>query len=255
MTTVDQTTPGDVDPLVLTAPARAGQRLAALALDVLVPVALAVIASLLFVWGFVSAGWILALAAVVLVVVSLATLGRSGRTLGRIAAGTRTVERSTGAAAGASVVPRLIAGRLGTFDIHRGRDPFAPALSPFEFPAGQRLVATPARSTLAPVLELDSGQRLTLDAALVLGRNPSAPPDAPAEIYRWTDLSRTLSKSHARLEWDGRLVWVTDLSSTNGTFVRTGSASQPLLPHQRTPLTGETILELGDRLVTVRVAA
>lgn len=255
MTTVDQTTPGDVDPLVLTAPARASQRLAALALDVLVPVALAVIASLLFVWGFESGGWILAIAAVAFVVVSLATLGRSGRTLGRIAAGTRTVERSTGAAAGASVLSRLVAGRLGTFDVHRGRDPFAPALSPFEFPVQQRLVATPARSTLAPVLELDSGQRLTLDAALVLGRNPSAPPDAPAEIYRWTDLSRTLSKSHARLEWDGRLVWVTDLSSTNGTFVRTASASQPLLPHQRTPLSGETILELGDRLVTVRVAA
>ena len=150
MTTVDQTTPGDVDPLVLTAPARAGQRIAALALDVLVPVALAVIASLLFVLGFESGGWILAIATGVLVVVSLVTLGRSGRTLGRIAAGTRTVERSTGAAAGASVLWRLISGRLGTFDIHRGRDPFAPALSPFEFPAAAAASSRPPRGARSP---------------------------------------------------------------------------------------------------------
>lgn len=255
MTTLDQTTPAEVDPLILTAPARAGQRVAALAVDVLVPLALAATAALLFLLGIPAAGWILALLAVALVAVSVTSLGRSGLTPGRIAAGTRTVDRATGAAAGASVLARLVTGRLGTFDIHRGRDPFAPALSPFEFPAQQPAVATPAHSTLAPVVELDSGQRFTLHAPLVLGRNPSAPADAPAEVYRWADLSRTLSKSHARLEWDGRRVWVTDLASTNGTFVRAPGTPQPLLPHQRTPLAAEATLELGDRIVTVRVPA
>ncbi|QIG39229.1 FHA domain-containing protein [Microbacterium sp. 4R-513] len=255
MTTLDQTTPAKVDPLILTAPARAGQRVAALAVDVLVPVAIAAIAVLLFLVGATGAGWVVVLLTLALVAVTVATLGRSGLTLGRIAAGTRTVERATGAAAGASVLAKLVAGRLGTYDIHRGRDPFAPALSPFEFPVQQPAVAAPARSTLTPVVELDSGQRFTLDAPLVLGRNPTAPVDAPAEVYRWADLSRTLSKSHARLEWDGRRVWVTDLASTNGTFVRTGGASQPLIAHQRTPLAAEAILELGDRIVTVRVPA
>jgi pSer/pThr/pTyr-binding forkhead associated (FHA) protein len=79
--------------------------------------------------------------------------------------------------------------------------------------------------------------------------------DAPAEVYRWADLSRTLSKSHARLEWDGRRVWITDLASTNGTFVRTAGAPQPLIAYQRTPLAAESVLELGDRIVTVRVPA
>ena len=255
MTTVDQTKPGEVDPLVLTAPARAGQRLAALALDVLVPLALAAIAVLMFVLAAPAVGWMLILVTVALLAANLTALGRSGRTIGRIAAGTRTVERSTGAAAGASVLPKMLTGRLATFDVHRGRDPFAPALAAFEFPAQQPILATPARSTLAPVVELDSGQRLALDSPLILGRNPSSPVDAPAEVYRWADLSRTLSKSHARLEWDGRLVWVTDLSSTNGTFVRTAGAPQALLPHQRTPLSAEAILELGDRIVTVRVPA
>ena len=244
-----------VDPLVLTAPARVGQRIAALAVDVLVPVALAAIAALLFLVDAPAAGWILLLVALALVAGAITTLGRSGLTPGRIAAGTRTVERATGAAPGASVLVKLATRRLGTFDIHRGRDPFAPALSPFEFPAQQPAVATSAASSLAPVVELDTGQRFTLDSALVLGRNPSAPADAPAEVYRWADLSRTLSKSHARLEWDGRRVWVTDLASTNGTFVRTAGAPEPLIAYQRTPLATESVLELGDRVVTVRVPA
>jgi hypothetical protein len=255
MTTLDQTTPAMVDPLVLTAPARAGQRIAAIAVDVLVPAALAAIAGLLFLLDAPAAAWVVLLVAIALVAASIATLGRSGLTLGRVAAGTRTVERATGAAAGASVLAKLVSGRLGTFDIHRGRDPFAPALSPFEFPAQQPAAATSAPSSLAPVVELDSGQRFTLDSALVLGRNPSAPMDAPAEVYRWADLSRTLSKSHARLEWDGRRVWITDLASTNGTFVRTAGAPQPLIAYQRTPLAAESVLELGDRIVTVRVPA
>ncbi|TDN91333.1 FHA domain-containing protein [Microbacterium sp. BK668] len=255
MTTLDHTTPAAVDPLILTAPARAGQRVAALAVDVLVPVAVAAVAALLFRTGVPAAGWILALLTLALVFGTTAALGRSGRTPGRLAAGTRTVERSTGAAAGASVLAKLVSGRLGTYDIHRGRDPFAPALAPFAFPARQPAAVTPARTSLSPVVELDSGQRFPLHGPLVLGRNPSTPADAPAEVYRWADLSRTLSKSHARFEWDGRVVWVTDLGSTNGTFVRTASGAQPLLAHQRTPLPADAALELGDRVVTVRVPA
>ena len=76
--------------------------------------------------------------------------------------------------------------------------------------------------------------------------------DAPAQLHRWVDLSRTLSKSHARLEWDGRLAWVTDLGSTNGTILQAAGVPHPLLPHQRTPLPAEATLELGDRVVVVK---
>jgi hypothetical protein len=252
MTTHDQTRPASVDPLVLTAPARAGQRVGALAVDAGIPIALTLPAAVLFAGGHAGLGWLFALLAVAAVVVAFSTLARTGLTLGRIATTTRTVRRSTGAAAGASLLPSLFSGGLGTFDVHRGRDPFAPALSPLAFPAPEPVIAAPMRR-LAPVVELDSGQRFSLDDALVLGRNPSPPTDAPAEAYRWADLSRTLSKSHARLEWDGRLVWVTDLGSTNGTLLRTPGAPQTLLAHQRTPLPSEATLELGDRIVTVTV--
>jgi pSer/pThr/pTyr-binding forkhead associated (FHA) protein len=50
-------------------------------------------------------------------------------------------------------------------------------------------------------------------------------------------------------------VWVVDLGSTNGTFVRGDGASAPLLPHQRTPVPTGVVLEIGDRTLTVRDAA
>ncbi len=258
MTTPDQTRPADVDPLVLTTRAGAGQRVGAFAVDALVPLALAAVAAVMFAIGYSAAGGIAVLLAVAWIATALTMLARTGRSPGAVAAGTRTVDRATGAAAGASLLPALFAGRLRTCDLRRGRDPFAPALAPFEFPAADAAPVAPARTALrgvAPVLELDSGQRLSLDSALIIGRNPTAPADAPADVYRWADLSRTLSQSHARLEWDGRFVWVTDLASTNGTALRTAGASQELLPFQRTPIPGEVELELGDRVITVRTPA
>lgn len=247
----------DVDPLVLTSRAKGGQIVGALALDAVVPFACAVAAVVAFVAGRAALGWILLIATIALVSVTLAQLARTGRTLGAVAVGTRTVELSSGAAAGARLLVAMFTGALRTFDLKNGRDPFAPALAPFHFPEPKSKPTSPTRPVRgrAPVVQLDSGQRLALDSALILGRNPSAPADAPAEVYQWPDLSRTLSKSHTRLEWDGRVVWVTDLGSTNGTHVRNGSASQPLLPFQRTPLPAEVVLELGDRVVTVRSAS
>ncbi|MEZ3162009.1 hypothetical protein AB1K54_15950 [Microbacterium sp. BWT-B31] len=62
-------------------------------------------------------------------------------------------------------------------------------------------VATVTATRLrAPVVELDSGQRIQVEGVLVIGRDPQTPADLPAHLYRWPDLSRTLSKSHARLE-------------------------------------------------------
>lgn len=257
MTTPDQTRTADVDPLVLTAPARAGQTLGAVAVDVLVPVSLGAIAAVLFAIGLPGAGVAVVLLALAYVAADIAMLARTGQSLGGVAAATRVVDATTGAAAGVSLLPALFGGRLRVRDLHRGRDPFAPALSPFQFPE-TAAAAPPVRTSLrgaAPAVQLDSGQRFSLETALVLGRSPSAPADAPAAVYQWADLSRTLSKSHARLEWDGRLVWVTDLASTNGTVLRTDGAPQPLLPHQRTPIPGDAVLELGDRIVTVKVPA
>ncbi|MCC4247650.1 FHA domain-containing protein [Microbacterium testaceum] len=246
----------DVDPLVFTERARAGQIVGAVALDIVMPVALLAAGIIVIVAGPPAAGWFLVVAALALLAVAVWLLGRSGRTLGAATVDARIVRRTTGAAAGSSALGALVTGKLGMFDLRKGRDPFAPAIAAFQFPdAAPTAGPSRARRGLVPTLLLDSGERLTLDTALVLGRDPSAPPDAPAEVYRWADMSRTLSKSHVRLEWDGRQMWVTDLGSTNGTFVRGAGASTPLLPHQRTPVPTDVVLEIGDRTLTVRDAA
>ncbi|MCG7416843.1 MULTISPECIES: FHA domain-containing protein [Microbacterium] len=245
----------DVDPLVFTERARGGQIVGAVALDIVMPVALLAAGIIVIVAGPPAVGWLLVIAALALLIVAVWLLGRSGRTLGTATVDARIVRLTTGAAAGASALTALVSGKLGMFDLRRGRDPFAPAIAAFQFPEAVAATPSRARRGMVPTLLLDSGERLTLDTALVLGRDPSAPADAPAEVYRWADMSRTLSKSHVRLEWDGRQVWVTDLGSTNGTFVRGAGASTPLLPHQRTPVPTDVVLEIGDRTLTVRDAA
>lgn len=246
----------DVDPLVFTARARAGQIAGVIALDVVMPVALLAAGVVVAVSGLPAAGWALIAVAVVLLAAGVWLLGRTGRTLGAATVNARIVRRSSGVAAGPRAIVALLTGALIMCDLRRARDPFAPAVSAFRFPESVLgRTSRPAARSTAPGLVLDSGERLTLTTALILGRDPSAPADAPAEVYRWADMSRTMSKSHVRLEWDGHQVWVTDLGSTNGTFVRGAGAPTPLLPHQRTPVPTDVVLEIGDRVVTVRDAA
>lgn len=252
MTTLPNAPIPEVDPLVGTAPARPLSRVAAATIDIALVLVLAAAAVIALAAGVALLGGILVVATALVAGALVRSLARAGRTPGHAAMGTRTVRRSTGAATGRALLPALARRDLDTFDLRRGRDPFAPALAPFAFPDRAALPpARPARGRV-PVIELDSGQRVSLASALVLGRNPSAPVDAPAEVYQWPDLSRSLSKSHARLEWDGRRVWVTDLGSTNGTFLRTDAGSQPFLAFQRTPVPADATLELGDRELSVR---
>ncbi|MBD3942209.1 FHA domain-containing protein [Microbacterium sp. NEAU-LLC] len=248
-----------VDVLVLTASARPGQHVAALAIDaaiVLIPGLAAVVA---FVAGATAFGWMLAAGAAVAAIALTVALARTGRTPGRLAAGTRTVALESAAPAGRRLLADALTGRLRTFDLVRGRDPISAALAPYSFPPE---ALAPAKTTVPhygftrpAVVELDTGERLQLAASLILGRDPVAPADAPAAVHRWSDLSRTLSKSHARLEWDGQQAWVVDLGSTNGTAVVRAGAEHPLIPFQRTPLPDGTRLRLGDRHLTVRTTS
>lgn len=257
MTNQAQARPAEADALVHSRRAGAGARIGALTIDVLVPLVLAATAIALFAGRLTAAAWAALAIAIALVVSATVMVARTGQSPGRLAAGIRTVIRADGTAPGRSLMPALLTGRLGAFDLRRGRDPFAPALEPLTFPAPTATAAPPLprAGSGSPVVTLDSGQRFTLHAAVILGRNPVASGGDAAELFRWADMSRTLSKSHARLEWDGAHVWVTDLGSTNGTVVRTASGAQPLLALQRTPFPVGVVLELGDRAVTVGAAS
>lgn len=68
-------------------------------------------------------------------------------------------------------------------------------------------------------LRLPNGVEVPLRGALVLGRNPVAPPGAVAKALPIGDPHRSVSKTHALLELRDGLPWLTDLNSTNGTTV------------------------------------
>lgn len=202
----------------------------------------------------------------------------TGRTLGRYLLGLRTVDDLSGSPVGFRRLPsalvRLIGSRtIVTADLRRGRDPLAPARNPLDTaqlaqvsaPAGGstrregrlRIRATDDDDGYAPqartapfvTIILDNDQAQQVETSLLIGRRPdNRTGDDSHPLFAWTDLSRTLSKSHALVVWSGTLLWVTDLGSTNGTTLVTSSGERrPLLPGQPTAAAPGWRVELGDR--------
>lgn len=190
------------------------------------------------------------LAALVVIAVDLL---RTGRTPGHRILGVRTVDAATGLPAGAR---RL--GSTRTLDVRRGHDPVRivphgterlPVLS-------DQWQLTASRALNAPiVLTLDNGMAFSLVEPTVIGRNPARVEPA-SQLLQIPDLSRTMSKSHALLEPQGGMLWVTDLGSMNGTAVAVdGGPLEPLAPHVRTVVRTGATIELGDRIATVGTSA
>jgi len=101
----------------------------------------------------------------------------------------------------------------------------------------------------------DSGQRFELAPCAVIGRNPA--PFAgmgDGAVVAIADLSRSLSKTHALLEWDGRELWVTDLGSSNGTgIIGPDRELIRLEAHVRTPVLADWTVAPGERTLTFLV--
>ncbi|MDQ4215274.1 DUF5684 domain-containing protein [Microbacterium sp. ASV81] len=136
----------------------------------------------------------------------------------------------------------------------RASDPRpAPAPAPAQ-PAPASAQPVPASAQPVPVAEaprgerwvlvLDDGTRLPLTGSgIVLGRAPAGA--AGDQTVRIPDATRTLSKTHARLDRDGSGWRLTDLNSTNGVrvFARDGGTTVPA-PGVPAPVQGRILL--GD---------
>jgi len=96
---------------------------------------------------------------------------------------------------------------------------------PTEVTSAPEVVADAAVAAIATAtwrLVLPNAEPVAVEGAVLLGRHPEALPEYPmAAIVRIVDPNRSVSKSHALLGVDGTGLWVADLGSTNGTFVRT----------------------------------
>jgi hypothetical protein len=210
-----------------------------------------------------------------LLAVQVMLLVRRGRSIGRYLLSVRTVDDLTGLPLRAAGATGALFGRAAgtaTVDLRTGRDPFEPsaptmgargltsttpesttdAATPTLGTTVRRISApTPPRSTGDGVaVILDSGQRLVVESSLVIGRNP-ATDDAEA-VFAWPDLSRSLSKNHALLQWTGSALWVTDLGSTNGTAVVASDGARTALgAGDRAHAQVGWTIEFGTRTATI----
>jgi hypothetical protein len=213
------------------------------------------------------------LAVVLYCVLHSVLLSVAGRSLGRWLLRLRTVDDLTGE-------PRGLFSRLGgvrslrrntvTVDLTRGRDPLrmpqqastrslavatsglvsaGPASSGG---AGEPAVFEPSPASPSVSLVLDSGERLEVESSVLVGRAPANREGEEHPLFAWPDLGRSLTKTHALLEWSGTVLWVTDMDSTNGSsLVAPDGTLQPLVPGLRGPAAPGYTIRLGERSLEV----
>lgn len=102
-------------------------------------------------------------------------------------------------------------------------------------------------------VELPDGSEVELTAdAVVLGRRPAAPGEAPgAQLVGIADATRTVSKTHALLRRHGETWTIADLDSTNGVVVVDGAGvERELAPGASLAL--ESLFLLGDAQLRMR---
>ncbi|EYR61924.1 phosphopeptide-binding protein, partial [Actinotalea ferrariae CF5-4] len=105
------------------------------------------------------------------------------------------------------------------------------------------------------VIVLDDGQRIEVRTVALLGRRPQPRPDEVVEVLvSMDDFARSVSKTHARLRWDGQVGWLVDRGSTNGTAVQDATGRRTVgqdLEEQVLP--GQQV-HLGHRSFVLEVA-
>jgi hypothetical protein len=250
----------------------------AILIDVLPLAAAAVVAIVMGASGEFGTVILIGLLSIVFVVAQLLLFVQCGRTLGRLALGLRTVDDLTGNPLGVhKIIERLTASqwirRTVNADLARGRDPLTPALPPLPGSAlaagmdeavftasGQSAAASMTSDAVAIVF--DTGRRQVIQTSLLIGRSPESnralehrraartPGEQP--VLALADLSRTVSKTHALLEWSGSVLWVTDLHSANGSvLVSPDGERRPLVPGIRGPAAIGWTVECGNRSFSV----
>ncbi|WP_114856405.1 RDD family protein [Brachybacterium sp. YJGR34] len=113
-----------------------------------------------------------------------------------------------------------------------------------------RLSAVRRPAVRAARLITDDGVERRVERPVVIGRNPSAA--GPEELIVLKDSTRSVSKTHLRLDATGDEVVVTDLGSTNGSSILHEDGSrEDLEPDAPTVLPAGAQVTLGDRILSV----
>lgn len=125
--------------------------------------------------------------------------------------------------------------------------PFAPAVTAPPAPAPVRAPVPPPVAA-APRIVLSSGAEVVVDGTGVIGRDPSATPGDYRQRIALDDPRHLLSRGHLEFGSHGDgAVWVSDLHSTNGVFIRRGGGDpQRLAPGTRVALAPGDVVQFGD---------
>ncbi len=100
---------------------------------------------------------------------------------------------------------------------------------------------------------LDDGRQLTLDRPAVFGRDPTAlPGEADVSLQIIPDETRTVSKTHVKLEPAAGAVLVTDRHSTNGVVVITAGVATRCRAGEPMMAGPGSVVRFGDREMQVR---
>lgn len=114
----------------------------------------------------------------------------------------------------------------------------------------QTRVSVAAPRLPAVTLRADDGTERVVTGPVVIGRNPAAGQGEVQFVLK--DETRSMSKTHLRLDGTGSDITVTDLGSTNGSaIVRADGSRESLVPNTPTVLPEGAALALGDRTLTV----
>lgn len=111
----------------------------------------------------------------------------------------------------------------------------------------------PAAALPTATLTFSTGAVARVRAATLLGRRPAARAEEnPDELLAIDDDSRTISKTHARLEWQDDELWITDRQSANGTIIdRPGQNPVELTAGKPYHLIAGDVVRLGEVTFTV----
>ncbi|MFV0408050.1 MAG: RDD family protein [Propioniciclava sp.] len=155
--------------------------------------------------------------------------------------------RSTGAApASASPPPDRSRAPATTGAILPTLEPPAAGTLPADDDVESTKISVPGHRL---VFTWDDGQRITVSARTIFGRNPEPEPGVAVVIVR--DETRSLSKTHFEAGAEPTGGWVLDRSSTNGTTIVRNGDRIACPPGQRMPVRLGDALEIGDRIVTI----
>lgn len=117
-------------------------------------------------------------------------------------------------------------------------------------------VGAPApQRTRAVRLRFDDGTVVVVSDTALVGRNPAPRTgEAAGELVALADTTRSISKTHARLEFVGDELSVIDRHSTNGTAVVVDGTATPVAPGGRARVPIGATLTFGDRTASVEWA-